>query len=680
MILPPVYVLYCAELPDRFAGIRREIIASGLTAQFWRGYHGRTWGLRTVHEFAPGQHIPSGHVGLNLGAWALWQHIYLCEDRDARPDDAVIVLEDDAVLPPQFDLTVLEVLEDLEGNYPHWQLVFLGLAEREPHVWGKVTKRIGSKPDSRFCQLHEPFGTHAMMLRRSAFGVLLDNMTIAERNLDQQLWQRVLQPGLLNWCAILPSLIEQRTFDHRGTGKVEWAPSCIDEDSLQDAPPALEVREQDLKRMAGFKVAEKRPPADLIAATNLLIDPFPCIYRGEPLEELGINKFGRTVPLNQCARLNSACHSRPVDTQVTSEEGQPTVLACETCQYRLEMSGERTRPRLKLPDGHFNPSIAMWQGRLILATRDSWGHSKVALWALHNEQEDWTGEWAAEPIASLASDHPEAPRLEDPRLFVGRDPDTGKPSLCAMFNLPDAYPPKVVRVGYVQFTDDLSRITRTEIFRSPHGNLYEKNWSPFLYGNELHWVYASKPHHVILGERETFTTENPLPWTGGAMRGGAAPVFVPSYRFMVGDAEHAFRHGYFCGEGYPFGREDRYYHFFHGCLKRVQGSVYTVGCAVFEAKPPFKILRQTPTPLIWPDLPAADEDVVKRYVVWPGGVVPHAGAWHLVLGVDDTFCRIVRLPYEEVEAQLAAVPERDSGITTIRDTAITKGIPESERR
>lgn len=335
---------------------------------------------------------------------------------------------------------------------------------------------------------------------------------------------------------------------------------------------------------------------------------------------------------------------------------------CETCKLRTGMETRGIRPRLPLPEGHFNPSMIEWKGKVILATRDSWGHSKLALWELKNEKDDWSGKWLTTPLGSSASLHPDAPRLEDPRLFIGFTAD-GEPRLHAMVNLPDGYPPKRVQVGYVRFTADLSAIDHTEIYKSPNNNLYEKNWVPFYVGNDLYWVYSTKPEHIVMGEKTVYRTQNHLPWVGGVIRGGAAPVRVVVDRFnpkLKG-----------CNG------EESYYHFFHGCLKRFQGSVYTVGCAVFESQPPFRILRQTVKPLVWPDLPGSDETVVKRYVMWPGGVIPHAGHWHLALGIDDTNCRIVRLPYGVVESELKDVPEQRAA-ASIRDTPLAKGIPATE--
>jgi hypothetical protein len=551
----------------------------------------------------------------------MWQHAHLTLDAD---DDAAVFFEDDVVVPDLLDLKVNDLRIELNYVFPDWDLVFLGLAETDVHVWQKVTERIG-KPDSRLCRLDCPFGTHAMMIRKRGLRVMLDAMTRAERNLDQQLWEYALRPGLLKWCAVLPSMVTQRTFDYAGSGKPQWAASTVD---------------------AAVTSKPTQEDPSFVSATAKLIDPFPCIYRGEWLDATATNARGKTVPVAECARLDAACVDRrgfvPTDD---------AVKRCETCALRVEMAPDSPRGRLPLPEGHFNPSMLMYRGRLILATRDSWGHSKVGLWELHNEKDDWTGVWSCAPIASHASDHKFAPRLEDPRLFLRRDPRAGDDRLCAMFNLPDGYPPKHVQVGYCQFTEDLSGVEFTDVFQSPHGNLYEKNWVPFCNEYGVNWVYATKPKHVVLTDHGNYVTDNDLPWTGGFVRGGAAPVCVPHHTDPS---------------------KDSYYHFFHGCLKRVQGSVYTVGCVVFDAKPPYKVLRQTRLPLVWPDLPAVGESVVKRYVVWPGGAVAHAGAWHLALGIDDTYCRIVRIPFDAVEASLNDVPE-ESRLGSLRASIIATG-------
>ena len=663
--MTPIYVLHCAELAERTAKCREHLAERGTHVTFWRSVHGLSWGLRTTKEFAPGEFISPGHVGLNLGFWNLCQHLLHARvgTKAIDPDDSFVILEDDVTIPRLFEGVVADLQCELLYALRDWDLVFLGLAETEPHVWSKVTERLGP-PNSRLCRLNDPFGTHAILLRRRAIPPILDAMAAAERNLDQQLWERVLKKGKLSWCAVLPSIVTQRTFDYTGSGKPEWAPSTIDPNP-PIGPVGLAAKESEIAALIGVQQASKAT-TEVYAQTMELIDPFPCIYRGEGLDDNGVAVVGDdtgsprrvSVPLFQCARLSKPCHTRRglVNVSQATDNGTRDVENCGPCKLRAEMSGDVKRDRLPLTEGHFNPSICMWQGRLVLATRDSWGHSKVALWHLDNDKPDWTGKWAVSPIGTFASEHLQAPRLEDPRLFVAPD-DTGRPTLCAMFNLPDGYPPKRVQVGYARSSQHLTGITDTQVFRSPHNHLYEKNWVPFFDGHELRWVYSSKPDHVVLGQTQAFSTPNPLPWTGGVIRGGAAPV--PQVRKMP----H--------GDG-GFRDANVYYHFFHGCLKRVQGSVYTIGCTVFEANPPFKVLKQTSMPLAWPDLPAVGEDVVKRYVLWPGGAVPHAGAWHVAVGIDDTNCRILRFTFEEVEAALNDVPETASAMS-LRDTPLARG-------
>ncbi len=658
--MTPVYVLHCSEMPERTTKCQDHLRERGVKATFVRGYHGNTWGLDTRLEFDPGKRISPAHVGLNLGIWGLWNHLDLTTVKDpagqgyygAGPDDEVVTLEDDAVVPHNFPAIISDLKIELNYHFADWDLVFLGLAQTEPHVWNNVTERLGP-PNSRLCRLNDPFGTHAIMLRRRALPILLDHMTRAERNLDQQLWQRVLAKGLLKWCAVLPSIVTQRTFDYTHSGRPEWAASTLD----PMAPRHVAMDTAQAVDLAGGKYEPPgKPSAERISATTALVDRYACIYRGESLDDsgetVGTGKR-RTVPLFQCARHNAPCHTKTDAGDVVTQSTARPVIACQPCPLRSEMASSAARDRLPLPDGHFNPSMLWWQGKLILATRDSWGHSKVALWELTNARLDWSGVWSVKPIASLASQHPDAPRLEDPRLFIARNPETWKEELCCMFSLPDGYPPKRVQVGYVRFAHDLQTITETVVMRSPEGNLYEKNWSPISDDDGLHWVYGTKPQHIVLGDTQNWATPNPLPWCGGVIRGGAAPVLVKAN--TINDSPR-----------------DEYYHFFHGCLKRLEGSVYTIGCSVFEARPPYKVLRQTAKPLVWPDLPAVGEDVVKRSVVFPGGAVAHAKHWHIAAGIDDYACRIFRIPFDTVEAELTDVPEVASG-TSLRESPMALG-------
>lgn len=662
-MIPPVFVIACKELPERWNACEEHLREMKVPATFIRSVHGRTWGLETTKEFEPGKRVTPGHVGLCLGAWFAWQCAYQMVTDDDQP---IIFLEDDVCVPPLWNLQVNDVQIELRYHLPDWDLVYLGLSEVEPRVWHKISERVGS-PNSRLCRMEWPFGTHAIMLRRRALPILLDHMTVAERNLDQQLYARVLKPGLLKWCAVLPSIITQRTFDYTGTGKPAWQASTLNHDDPIANGHGLAATETELKQRHGFLPgsASHCHPTKISAMSKLLIDPYPCIYRGEPLDDNGEGTNGtgklKSVPLSMCARLCKACHSKTGVTGVLqwASSGVRDAIDCETCTLRSAMTARTKRDALPLPEGHFNPSILQYNGKLILATRDSWGHSKVALWELFNTERDWSGEWRADPIGSYASANKDVPRLEDPRLFI--DPEG---HLCAALSLPDGYPPKYVKMGYVRFAKDLSGIEDTIVFASPKQSLYEKNWQPFVDEGELRWVYGMKPYMQVMGQKQTWTTENHLAWSGGVIRGGAAPVLMLPHvrRDTVG--VHGSWH-----------RTPVYYSFYHGCLKRLEGSVYTIGCAVFDAEPPYRILRQTAAPFKdfgWPDQPAEGENVVKRYVLFPGGAVPYAGHWFIACGVDDSYARIVRVPFDTVEQALTDKHE-DAPTTGLRETSMALG-------
>ena len=667
----PSYLLVCDELPERRDGAIAHLWERGLEPTVWKGFHGRSWGLMTTREYDKGQRISPGHVGLNTGSWAMWQAAMLGVGCDGtKPwdgDEELMFFEDDVCLPVDFKNQLNALFWELDQSLPDWDLVFLGLAEVQPNVWGKVTDRLGDGA-SRLCVLDSPFGTHALLVRRRALPVLLEHMRHAERNLDQQLWKYVLQPGLLKWCAVLPSIVTQRTFDYEGTGKPEWVASTIHADdpmytpTLPHHPPAEHVNTRSPEEVTkAIKMVEQdKNGIDVHQRTLEMTDPIPCAYRGEGVDEIALSNKGFPVPLWECARLDKLCFNKKGIVLADPKEA----LRCETCEVREQLTPPEQLTRLPLPEGHFNCSAIKWDNRLILASRDSWGHSKVALWEMTNTEKDWSGTWTAKAIGSFASDHSLMPRLEDPRLFIAPSPVTGRPHLCSVFSCPDGYPPELVKVGYVRFKEDLSGIEHSEVLDSPYDSKYEKNWLPLVNQYGTSWVYGSKPNHEVIqfdkdGKvSQKWITPNPLPWKGGAHRGGAVPVFVSRTYAQANKMRD-----WGC---------DVHYHFHHGVLKRIQGAVYSTGCTVFEAQPPYRVLAQTRIPLQWADNSGNNDRCVKRYVLFIGGAIPHHGHWNLFSGIDDTYCRHSRISFAVVNTALNTEPEEDRGVG-IRDTPISLG-------
>lgn len=188
--LPPIYVITCSETPDREAYIRRHLMDFGLTATFFYGLHGKTWGL------LPHGDISSPAAALILSQWALWQAL------ECRPagESEWIILQDDAILPPMFR-TVFSRL--YRGLQPDWQFVYLGhYAEVQPSM------PFGTVADFRG---HFIGGLHAYMVRRSALRVLIDTNKQLVKRLDRQVNAESLPQ--LNVVVCQPSLIRQLSAD-----------------------------------------------------------------------------------------------------------------------------------------------------------------------------------------------------------------------------------------------------------------------------------------------------------------------------------------------------------------------------------------------------------------------------------------------------------------------------------
>lgn len=211
------FVLVCDEIPERTSFVKRHMTERGIFPTYWSSYHGKTWGLATTIEYKPGERLTPGGCGLSLGSWAMWQHASLTH---GEPDEPILFFEDDAVIPVGFQDTLENLTKELASFIPDWGLVFLGLADRPESVSSKVTKRI----NDRLVKMVDPFGTHALLIRRYALSVLLRKMRELNRLLDQQLYESVLKPGFLEWCAVVPSIVSQRTYDSFGGGP-EWPTS-----------------------------------------------------------------------------------------------------------------------------------------------------------------------------------------------------------------------------------------------------------------------------------------------------------------------------------------------------------------------------------------------------------------------------------------------------------------------
>jgi hypothetical protein len=198
--LPKMFCITCRQTPERTAAAARHFQECGLAVELFAGVHGRSFGLRTAHAHGrhfvlpPGHRMLSGHVGLLLSHYMLWEAL------TRLPYDEVLILEDDAVFGPDFAERFAAAYAELPAD---WQMVYVGSFGDEGRPTARLTERVAV--------VRYPLGTHAYLVRRSTLGLLLRTNQEARTHIDVQLAENTLP--LLNCYTFLPPLVGQRTVD-----------------------------------------------------------------------------------------------------------------------------------------------------------------------------------------------------------------------------------------------------------------------------------------------------------------------------------------------------------------------------------------------------------------------------------------------------------------------------------
>ncbi len=260
-----------------------------------------------------------------------------------------------------------------------------------------------------------------------------------------------------------------------------------------------------------------------------------------------------------------------------------------------------------LPGPHrFNASIVRFRDRIVCAYRTGWAGSEIVAGWLDLPTFRMTD---ARLLLHLRHRRAGIGR-EDPRLFVHND------RLHVMYTAFNGD----ATVLYALLHDDLSV---DEVFepRYDKRQKWEKNWVFFSAGGRLYCIYHSRPYHVVLevdGERivNEYTTPNAQPWSGGRIHGGCSPVFDT--------------------------RTGRFVHFYHGFIETDMRR-YNVGFTAFEPKPPFRVLHQSPAPILFADDATRPADQYCS-CVFPGGVVETHDSWVMAAGVHDRWAEFFTFP------------------------------------
>jgi GR25 family glycosyltransferase involved in LPS biosynthesis len=190
--LPPIFCITCWQTPQNTRLAQEHFIERGLKVQFFPGIHGRTFGLRTAYRHPARPRMLAGEVGCLLSHYMLWQALALL------PYEEVMILEDDAWFPADFQKRFIEAYAELPKD---WQFVFVGAVLMEGRPLEMISERIGI--------MRYPCGVHAYLVKRSALPFLLQSNHQARQPVDLQLREYTLPA--LKCYTFIPSLSKQRS-------------------------------------------------------------------------------------------------------------------------------------------------------------------------------------------------------------------------------------------------------------------------------------------------------------------------------------------------------------------------------------------------------------------------------------------------------------------------------------
>lgn len=358
-----------------------------------------------------------------------------------------------------------------------------------------------------------------------------------------------------------------------------------------------------------------------------------CVHLGEAT--------GGVASCRRCGGDKSAptraCAERGACTVETSIDGTPWCGACDRFETALDRPPEFTRVArfdhhnlaVGMPGLRFNSSIIDHEGGYLLAYRDGWKGSNINMVRLDADFRQQGPAWRLDltRAESLYG-------REDPRLFRFR----GK-----------------IHVSYVGVVVTRKKGRRGRRREDTHTNVlyarlgenlqveanfapryasrrpWEKSWNCFEHDGELYAVYTCTPHRILRlrGEEAelVYETDVGVPWRGGELRGGAAPVRVG----------------------------DEWWHFCHDSIGGRDGKVYRVGLYAFSAAPPFAMTRMIPEPLMVADKATNPGNYAS--VAWVAGAVRRGDEWALAISMHDRWQEIHTARHAELEARLAPLPE-----------------------
>jgi predicted GH43/DUF377 family glycosyl hydrolase len=358
-----------------------------------------------------------------------------------------------------------------------------------------------------------------------------------------------------------------------------------------------------------------KPPATAARMPLAQLPRLACVSEGQIVERCG--ECGGAKDVFVCERYDVNA-TRAKSDKVKSCHGcgefRPVEAAAVSAAKFDKASLYPEKPGIR-----FNPSMTPHRGGFAFLYRSGWQGSGIYAVQL---AADLTPQSAPKKLRLRVQGHANYGK-EDPRLFT----HAGKLHVSYAGVVGKRYGTHVNQC-FARLTDAFD----TEDTFAPHypdRNQWEKNWGFFDYKNDLFAVYTINPHCVlrVRSNDAELAYETPFPsrWEGGELRGGAAPVL----------------------------HRGEFYSFFHDRIDAHGKPTYRMGVYTFAARPPFRVTRFCPSPILSAD-PRTNPDNYAN-VIFPGGAAVDRDSWLIAAGIHDRYCEILRIPLAEIERRLAKV-------------------------
>lgn len=310
----------------------------------------------------------------------------------------------------------------------------------------------------------------------------------------------------------------------------------------------------------------------------------------------------------------------------------------------LDYSLITAQKEIKIPSlpSAFNPAFFKKNGEYILITRFDSG-SKVSFFKtvelyngyktqFHLIKLDQNFNPRLDTLKEISVPS-EVYRAHDPRFFQIKD------DLYLIFNMPIETAPvsdwlqkrvdphRKLFIAKLLLKEDSYSLIDVKELKYPESNReIEKNWSPFVFQDELYVTYTIEPHVVLKVDIDTglchtlATTDYSTRWQFGELRGGT-PAIETEEGFLS-----IFHSNYLVEENF---------------LNPGTLPVYFAGAYLFRKEPPFDMIKMSPVPFATESFYGKTN---KKKVIFPTGIIIENNQVHFALGNSDKRIEICTMP------------------------------------